>query len=40
VRWRGPQREELHAGIGAVVDRCGGVVQTALATVLTMGRAG
>jgi SAM-dependent methyltransferase len=32
------QRDELHAGIAEVVDRRGGVVETALATILTMSR--
>ena len=32
------RREELHAGIGEVVDRHGGVVATDLETLLTMGR--
>jgi SAM-dependent methyltransferase len=32
------RRERLHAGIGAVVDRAGGVVEIHLKTLLTMGR--
>jgi SAM-dependent methyltransferase len=32
------RRERLHEGIGAVVDRAGGVVEVQLTTLLTMGR--